>query len=373
MERNFKQNCRSDLKKAGQDARVVFRRTAALFFCAVLLCALLGSCSQKPQRFSDTYYDAFDTPISVIAYCKDEEEFRKLSLEIHEEYIRYHQIFDIYNSYEGWNNAFSVNQRAGSKTMVEVPEELLDILEFSKKMYAATDGRINVAMGAVLKLWHDARENAIDHPESAAVPDAKSLKEAAKHCNINNITIDRRTSSVMLSDALMSIDLGAVGKGWATEQIAKKLEAEGHTGIALSAGGNVRVIGSREDGSAWNIAIQDPSDGAGAQDYIDTVQIRDMSLVTSGVNQRYFEAQGRRWHHIIDPDTLMPEDRFLSVTIMTKDSGLADALSTALFNMSLEDGRAFLEKINSGEIKIQGFERPSVSAEWVLSDKTLVK
>lgn len=366
FKRNLGEGSKAGSKRA---ARPVLTRAAALFFCVLMFAAGLSSCAiGQPKRFTDIYYDAFDTPISVIAYCKNEAEFKELSARVHKEFVRYHRIFDIYSEYEGLVNAATVNKAAGSGAPVKVPQELTDLLVFSKDVYRVTDGRVNVAMGAVLKLWHEAREYAADHPESAYIPKDEDLRAAAAHCSIDDMVVDAEASTVLLKDPQMSIDLGAVAKGWATERIAQMLKAEGRTSIAISAGGNVRVLGTRGDEQPWNIAIQDPSEGAGASDYIETVKVSELSVVTSGVNQRYFTAEGKRWHHIIDPDTLRPEDRFLSVTVMTEDSGIADALSTALFNMSLEDGRAFLRRLGNGDVKFAGFENLVVSAKWITDD-----
>jgi thiamine biosynthesis lipoprotein len=273
------------------------------------------------------------------------------------------------------NNAFTVNLRAGDGTMVEVPEELLDLLEFSAEACRLSEGRVNIAMGAVLSLWHEARTLSVDDPGKAYVPSEEDLEAAAQHCSIDGIIIDRNTSSVRLSDPLMSIDLGAVAKGWTVEKIAKSLIEDGTIsdlrGMAISAGGNVRVLGPKDGNGTWTIAVQDPREGASASDYMDTLQLEDLSLVTSGVNQRYFEAGGKRWHHIIDPDTLYPREGFLSVTVLTEDSGLADALSTALFNMSMEDGKALLEALKAGTKSISGISVKTAEAVWILPDGSM--
>ena len=344
---------------------------------ALAVC-MLASCTGKEgrlYRFTDTYYDAFDTAISIIVYCGSEKEFDDLSERVHSEFVRYHRLFDIYSEYDGMNNACTVNKRAGDGTMVEVPEELLDLLEFSAEACRLSEGRVNIAMGAVLSLWHEAREYSTDHPDGAYVPSEEDLKAAAQHCSIEGIIIDRNTSSVRLSDPLMSIDLGAVAKGWTVEKIAQDLLADGTIsglrGMAISAGGNVRVLGPKDGNGTWTIAVQDPRDGASASDYMDTLQLGDLSLVTSGVNQRYFEAEGKRWHHIIDPDTLRPREGFLSVTVLTEDSGLADALSTALFNMSMEDGKALLEALKAGTKSISGISVKTAEAVWILPDGSM--
>ena len=142
------------------------------------------------------------------------------------------------------------------------------------------------------------------------------------------------------------------------EKVARLLETEGCQSAALNAGGNVRTVGLKPTGEKWNIAVTNP-DTSSSQAYVDTVETGDASVVTSGIYQRFFEYEGRRYHHIIDKDTLMPEQRYLSVTIVTADSGYADALSTAVFNMSLEDGREFVEGLDGVEVM------------WVLMDKSM--
>ncbi|NLA81647.1 MAG: FAD:protein FMN transferase, partial [Clostridiaceae bacterium] len=120
-----------------------------------------------------------------------------------------------------------------------------------------------------------------------------------------------------------------------------------------------RAIGSRGDGSPWRVGIDNPDPGN--EDYLAVLSLDGFSLVTSGVSERYFEVQGKRYHHIIDPDSLFPEDRYLSVSIVCPDSGLADLLSTALFNLDLEAGQALIESMEGTE------------ALWCLPDGSLVR
>ena len=368
MDANFKQNLSKARRGAGKG-----RKALALILCLALLCGALGSCGTGgAQRFTDTYYDAFDTAISVLAYCKDQAEFKALSERIHKEFREYHKLFDIYNEYPDLVNAAALNRLAKEGQTVKVPAELFELLELSKDACTQTGGKVNIAMGAVLLLWHNAREYAADHPDSAYVPQASELAKAAEHCDINKLILDKDALTVSFADPQMSLDLGAAAKGWATEKIARGLEADGYSNIAISAGGNVRVIGARADGSKWSIAVQDPSEGASASDYVDVLLLENISLVTSGVNQRGFKAGGKWYHHIIDPDTLQPESRYLSVTVLTEDSGLADALSTALFNMSVEEGKALLSALKKGEKTIGTAAPKTAEALWVLPDKSTV-
>ena len=353
------------------------KKAVALALALIMLCAFSSCTAKEAQlyRFTDTYYDAFDTVISIIAYCESQQEFDALSEKVHGEFVRYHRLFDIYNEYDGLANAASLNRLAKAGEAVKVPQELIEILQLGKEACEKTGGRVNIAMGAVLSLWHEAREYSVDHPDKAYVPSAEELKAAAQHCDADSLVIDSAAGTVRFADPDMSIDLGAIAKGWAVERVAQSLAADGFLagsrGIAISAGGNVRVVGPKAGGEYWTVAVQDPSDGAAADDYADTLKLKDISLVTSGVNQRYFTAGGKRYHHIIDPGTLGPQDRYLSVTVLTEDSGLADALSTALFNMSIEEGTSLLKALKDGSKTIGGISVKTAEALWILPDKTL--
>ena len=140
--------------------------------------------------------------------------------------------------------------------------------------------------------------------------------------------------------------MGAVAKGYACEMAAKFLEDEGKTGYALNLGGNLRVTGKKPGGEFWTAGIQNPdlsSDNA----YVNVVYLKQFSLVTSGSYMRYFTVDGKIYHHIIDPDTLYPRDDLKSVSVLCGNSALADVLSTALFNMSLEEGKALISSMEN--------------------------
>jgi thiamine biosynthesis lipoprotein len=213
-------------------------------------------------------------------------------------------------------------------------------------------------MGSVLKLWHDARENATDDPQNAAIPSSDALAEAAKHTNINDLVIDEEKGTVYLADSQMRLDVGAIGKGYAAEKAAQLLISRGVTSYVLNFGGNIRTIGEKVSGNGWVTGITNP-DRASSESFVCRVSIKDTSLVTSGDYERYYYVNGEKYHHIIDKDTNMPAKYFSSVSVFTKDSGLADALSTALFCMSYEDGVALIRTIGN------------IDVIWVTTDGTV--
>ena len=288
--------------------------------------------------------DTFDTIVQNVGYTHTGEDFDRYSEEMHELLLYYNQLFDRYNSYEGMNNVKTINDNAGIAP-VKVDEPLIDLLEQCVEWEEQSQGAVNVCMGSVLEIWHEYRERYIG-TENGELPPMEELEAAARHTDINSLVIDREAGTVYLTDPEASLDLGAVAKGYATEQIARKLYADGFTSFAMSSGGNVRVMDAPADGSktAWVIGIQDPSASMESGDYVDSVIANNISVVTSGDYQRYYMVDGVKVHHIIDGETLMPADRFSSVTIVCEDSGLADMLSTALFILPMAEGKALAEQ-----------------------------
>lgn len=323
---------------------------------------LLTGCQaggDRMQAYDAQYLDYFDTVTSITIYAKNEAEFETYKNLAEDTMKKYHELFDIYDDYEGVNNIKTINDNAGIKP-VTVDPELIDLLEFSKQEYEETKGRVNVAMGSVLSIWHTYREAGLSEPSKAELPDMKELKEAANHTDIEKVQIDPEASTVYLEDEEMSLDVGAVAKGYATERLAQALRKAGVTSALLSLGGNVETIGMKADGKPWRVGVQNPDTDA-AKTYLHVVNLNDNCLVTSGTYQRYYEVDGVRYHHIINPDTLMPRNVYDSVSILCSDSARADALSTAVFNMEPEEGMAFVEA------------QDGVEALWIYPDGSEVK
>ena len=330
----------------------------ALLFLASCVMGLVG-CG-KEKKYTDYSFDYFDTVTTIIGYEKTAQEFAQNCVLIKEALKKYHRLYDIYHPYQGMNNLYTVNQTVGGVHQeVEVDQAIIDLLEYAKEMYTLTGGRVNVAMGAVLSIWHDYRSEGIDNPANAALPPKEALMDANAHTHIEDLVINSQKNTVYLNDPLMRLDVGAIAKGYAVEMVAQYLEGLGVTGYILNVGGNVRTIGPRSDGTPWTAGVENPGlETMG--DYVSYLKISDLSLVTSGSYQRYYVVDGVSYHHIIDPDTLMPGTRYLSVSILTPHSGQADALSTGLFTRSYEEGLALIESL------------PNTEAQWVLPDGTIL-
>jgi len=311
--------------------------------CGLLLvCMLLSGCAagqKEPEKkqYNASFLTLFDTLTTVVGKAESEDAFRATAQAIHDELLQYHQLFDIYNDYDGWNNLKTVNDQAGIAP-VEVDSRIIALLKDCKAYHELTDGMVNPAMGSVLQLWHVARNDGINDPANAYLPKQEKLTEAAQHMDFSAVVIDETASTVYISDPDVSLDVGAVAKGWSVQRVAEKAP----TGLLISVGGNVCATGPKDEtGTAWVVGIQDPN---GGDSYLHTLTITKGSVVTSGDYQRAYVVDGELYHHIIDPNTLYPSTLWCSVTILCEDSGLADALSTALFLLPLEEGQALLDK-----------------------------
>ena len=200
-----------------------------------------------------------------------------------------------------------------------------------------SNGAFDITIGSISSLWDF-------KAESPSIPDAAAIADDVSHVNYKNIMIQDNT--VRLLDPYAKLDVGAVAKGYIADRLRDYLEEEGIDHAMIDLGGNIIAMGSKLDGSDYNIGIQKPFDENGTP--ITSVKLSDKSIVTSGVYQRYFEQDGKIYHHILDPATGYPcENNLYSVTIITDSSLTADALSTTCFLLGYEKGMNLINQLNN--------------------------
>lgn len=335
-----------------------------------LMLGLVGCQSKKYQYLKDSFTGPFDTLIEYMSYVKSQKEFDEQMKLIKEELTGLDQLFDKYTSYEGVNNIKTINDNAGIKPIV-VDKVIIDMLKLSIEDHRKYSTNVNIAMGSVLNLWHTSRDSTVDG--IGTPPGTAQLEEANQHVNIEAIVIDDEASTVYINDAKVSIDVGATAKGFAIEYVKdlliEDMQAEA---FLLSGGGNVAAHGMRKLDSTGNAAlerskkeflvgVESPNSGAYSDGKYPALLIADnVSIVTSGDYQRNFkDKDGNVYHHLVDPTTLYPATYFRSVTIITEDSGFADFLSSCVFLMPYDQGKAFVEGI------------AGVEAVWLLNDGTI--
>ena len=312
-----------------------------LFVLLLALSLLLCGCGTQaePKQYSATFLTVFDTVTTIVGRDVSEEAFTRKTQAVHDDLLRYHQLFDIYNEYEGLNNLKTVNDHPGEA--VAVDKAIIDLLLDCKAYYELTGGRGNAALGSVLYLWHEAREDGLNDIANAYLPDGDALAEAARHTSWDSVVIDETNNTVTITDPGLRLDVGAVAKGWSVQRAAENAPE----GLLISVGGNVCATGPKDkSGTPWVVGVQDPD---GGDNYLHTLYLTKGSMVTSGDYQRAYLVDGEIYHHIIDPDTLYPGRLWRAVTVVCPDSGLADALSTALFLLPMEEGQKLLDQCES--------------------------
>lgn len=312
----------------------------------------LCSCSAGYKPFTQSFTDLFDTASTITAYDTSQKSFNKHYDEVYKRIKEYSKLFDAYNSYGYTANIKYLNENAARRP-IKVKTSVISILKYGKRVYEQTNGRVNIAFGSVTSIWHDKME------EGKELPSIEDLAVAGAHCNIDDIVIDESNNTVFFADSDIKIDIGAIAKGYVCEQIAKYItDNKIWKSAIISLGGNVKTIGSKGNvGQYYNVGIQDPQ---GGKELLCTVKAKKgMSVVTSGDYQRFYEVDGKFYCHIINPDSLTPSRYMASVTVMCENSALADAYSTALFNLPINGGKEFVEN------------QYGVEAMWVDSDNNI--
>lgn len=279
---------------------------------------------QKEKDRYDSMTLAMDTVINTTIYDERGEE---LLLEVEQEIQRLEELFSVTKA----NSDISrLNANAGKEKTV-LSEETYSLLKTSKEISAETEGCFDITISPVVKLWGFTEE---EHH----VPSQEEIDQAMLLVDEDQLLLEENSTAYLAMEG-MAVDLGAIAKGYASDVVADLLRQKGVSSALISLGGNLACIGTKPDGSLWEAALANPLDET---DYVGLFQVSDCFLITSGGYQRYFEQDGKRYHHIIDPDTGYPaESGLLSVTILSNDGTKADALSTALFVMGLDKALEF--------------------------------
>jgi thiamine biosynthesis lipoprotein len=365
-------------------ANKLARKLMASLLMLILLLTLGGCNSSQYQRFQTSFIGPFDTQTSIIAYTKSEAEFNRIADILYERIKELHKLYDIFNEYDGLNNLYTINKNAGIAP-VEASGEIISMLLVAREAYELSGGMVNVAMGSVLRIWHEyrmageARQLAMIKPTMrmsedgtyaymvlprAELPTYEDLRKAFEVTSIEDLIIDEVLGTVFLRQPGMSLDVGSVAKGYAAGLVAETAREEGVTSALLNIGGHVTTIGSPLSGSRanWSIGIQNPEIDEAFGTTVDVVYFTDKTLSISGGYLRFLVVDDIAYNHIIDPQTLFPANRYKQVAVIHKDSALADIISTALFILPIEQGLELAEKYDAKVLWID------INGEWTATD-----
>ena len=315
------------------------RFLSLLLAITLLLLLYLPSCSARPTSRSVTLFDYFNTFSTLTAYAKSDDEFEQYKEIFSDTLAQYHSLLDATEAADGVKNIYYLNEHAASEN-VNVSSELIEFLIFAKEMHSLTNGYTSITLGSITSLWKAALE-------TKQLPDKTALDEAAKHTDIDSLLIDETNGMVSFADTGLKLDAGALAKGYVSKLIYDKLTDTGCESFLINLGGNITAHGTKDDAKNWLAGIENPSDIEDISSI--SVILAERSISTSGSYNQFFTIDGEKYHHIIDPYTSYPSNRFVSVSVITHDIAAADAISTALFSMTYETGLKLVESLNDTE------------------------
>ena len=264
-----------------------------------------------------------DTVVSVKLFGSDQQQL----------------LDEAFDRIAGYENELSRHQEGSEMSRINaagesaISADALDVLGIALDYAAASGGAFDPTVGPLVDIWGIGGDN-------PRIPDETELQEVLKLVDYRKVSVEG--DRVRLEVPGMELDLGGVAKGWIADRIAEYLSENGARHILINLGGNVRVAGGKPGGVPFRIGMQDPFDDRGA--YLGIFTLSDGSVVSSGVYERFFEADGVRYHHILDTESGYPvQNSLAAVTVLSENSADGDALSTTLFTLGLEDGLAFAE------------------------------
>lgn len=302
---------------------------ALLSVLCILILAGCGESNSSDATESSKEIFAMDTYMTFTAYgANSDEATDQATVRIQE--LDYMFTSENYAEEEDEEicELYRLNQKGGG----ELSDEMNQVLGRAMQLNQLTDGAFNPCMYVVMEAWGFTSQN-------YRVPEKEELNKLLELTDVSNIQYDADAKTLVIKKNGTKIDLGGIVKGYTSSEIIRIFKENGIKSGLVNLGGNVQALGEKTDGTPWRVGIQDPEDSSAN---IGVVSIKDKAVITSGGYERYFEENGETYHHIIDPKTGFPVDNgTTSVTIVSEDGTLADALSTALFVMGCDKAKAF--------------------------------
>lgn len=309
-------------------------------FFSLLFLILTGCSDNEEATILETPYDQTEflmgTYVSLRIYDEGKEDV------LEQAFARVEELADKITTNEPGSEMDAVNNASGAEP-VTISEDVFPLVEKAAEFSAINDGGFDYTIGPITDLWRIGFDD-------ARVPEPDEIIEALPLVDYEKVELNAENSTVYLTETGMKIDLGAIAKGYIADELEKLFIENGVTTAIIDLGGNVVVMGDSptRDTGGFNVGVQDPSDSRGS--YVGAINLKNQSIVTSGIYERYIERDGEVYHHLMNPETGYPFDNELaSVTIISDDSVDGDALSTVAFGFGLEEGLAFVNNYDGIE------------------------
>ncbi len=303
----------------------------SIFLVALIFLTGCGNNQTELPRADDNAF-LMDTLVQMRAHGENAE------IAVEESMERIREIENLMSKTIETSDIYKLNNNP--ETEIEIDSESRNVLKKALEYAELTAGDFDPTIGALVELWGIGTED-------AAVPEQAEIEAALANTGYKHLIINEKSAEI--NQKGVKIDLGGIAKGYAAEEVKKVVQKYNIEHAFVNLGGNVLVIGDKVDGSPWKIGIQDPREGRG--NVMAVVDAVDKTIVTSGNYERYFEENGKLYHHILNPKTGYPaENNLLSVSIISENSFDADALSTAVYVMGVEKGIKFIDNMENIDV-----------------------
>jgi thiamine biosynthesis lipoprotein len=314
-----------------------------LFLLTALLLFVVTGCGNSeeatPTLLEEPYEQSeflMGTYVTMSVYDEGKEEV------LDEAFARVEELDEKLSSNDTGSEIDAINQNAGVEP-VEVSNDVFPLLEAAAEYSAVPNGGFDYTIGPITNLWRIGFDD-------ARVPEDNEIEAVLPLVDHEKAELNADDQTVFLTEEGMRLDLGAIAKGYIADEVIKIMRDNGVTTGIVDLGGNVVVMGDSptRDTGGWNVGVQDPN--APRSNYVAAINLKDKSIVTSGIYERYIEEDGERYHHLLNPETGYPFDNELaSVTIISDKSVDGDGLSTLVFGFGLEAGLEYVNDLDGIE------------------------
>lgn len=283
--------------------------------------------AQEPIKRSEML---MGTVISVTLYDSTDETI------LDKVFNKVKELESIFSINEAGTEVDKINDNAGIEP-VKVSDDTIAVVNEGLHYSELSHGKFDITIGPLVKLW--------DIPNATEIPTQEEIETVIPLTNYKDVTVDKTNKTVYLTKPGMMLDLGGIAKGYSADVISQMLTAEGIKSAIIDLGGNIFAHGEKVTGDSWKIGIQNPFSTRG--EIVGAITVKNKSIVTSGVYERYIEVDGVKYHHILNPETGYPyENNIAGITIISDKSSTGDALSTSVFALGVEEGTKFVESLN---------------------------
>ncbi len=300
----------------------------SLLICIVLIIIFINGNNKKICVVKEFY--SLGTSNQLKVYGRNANKAVKQSIK------KLYEIDNKMSVFKESSEISKINKIAGKGSQI-VSHDTFYVIQEAIKYCSLSKGAFDITIRPLVALWGIGK---VDQH----VPDITEIKEKLKFVNYKDIVIDKNTSSILLKNEKQEIDVGGIAKGYAADEVKNILLKNGIKSALINLGGNILVLGTKEDGTSWCVGIQNPIKTRG--EFALTIRVVNKSVVTSGNYERYFEKDGKRFHHIINPSTGYPSvGDIISATIISDNSIDGDGLSTGVYIMGVHEAIRLIEEI----------------------------